>query len=158
MKNCKKIFIMTILVCFLNSCTGYTPIFSEKNINFKIEKIEKKGDQKIGNFLVENLNINQSNADNIEKISLSIYTTKNKTSIIKDKSGKIVSYKLQINIRAIVKIISSNKIIVNENFKGTSNFDNKNQTYETIKLENKITKDLVKKLTTDLILRINQSL
>jgi hypothetical protein len=158
MKNCKKIFIMTILVCFLNSCTGYTPIFSEKNINFKIEKIEKKGDQKIGNFLVENLNINQSNADNIEKISLSIYTTKNKTSVIKDKSGKIVSYKLQINIRAIVKIISSNKIIVNENFKGTSNFDNKNQTYETIKLENKITKDLVKKLTTDLILRINQSL
>ena len=158
MKNCKKIFIMTILVCFLNSCTGYTPIFSEKNINFKIEKIEKKGDQKIGNFLVENLNINQSNADNIEKISLSIYTTKNKTSIIKDKSGKIVSYKLQINIRTIVKIISSNKIIVNENFKGTSNFDNKNQTYETIKLENKITKDLEKKLTTDLILRINQSL
>ena len=69
-----------------------------------------------------------------------------------------MSYKLQINIRAIVKIISSNKIIVNENFKGTSNFDNKNQTYETIKLENKITKDLVKKLTTDLILRINQSL
>ena len=52
MKNCKKIFIITILVCFLNSCTGYTPIFSEKNINFKIDKIEKKGDQKIGNYLL----------------------------------------------------------------------------------------------------------
>ena len=158
MKNLKKIFIMTILVCFLSNCGGYTPIFSEKNLKFKIQNIQKKGDKNIANLLAENIKRGQKNLDGLEKIVLSVNASKNKTSLVKDQSGKIVSYKLQINIRAVVKKISSDEIIVDENFTGTSNFDNKNETYDTLNLENKIIKDLVKRLTSDLILRINQSL
>ena len=43
----KKIFTVLAILLFFSSC-GYTPIFSKKDVNFSIAKIELLGDKDIG--------------------------------------------------------------------------------------------------------------
>ena len=157
MQKLKNFFIMTICIWLVYSC-GYTPIFSSKNIKFKIVEIQKRGDANIAELFAESIKKNQNNLDGLEKISLIIDASKNKTTLVKDKSGKILSYKLEIIIKANAKRISSNEIIVSKELSATSNFDNKDRIYDVSNLESKITKDLIKKLSRDLILIINQTM
>ena len=42
----KKIIVLLALFLFFSSC-GYTPIFSKKDVNFSIEKIESSGNQNV---------------------------------------------------------------------------------------------------------------
>ena len=42
----KKTFVLLVLFLFFSSC-GYTPIFSEKDINFSVENIEFSGNKDI---------------------------------------------------------------------------------------------------------------
>jgi len=46
MTKLKKTFIFPIFLLFFLSC-GYTPIFSKKDVNFSIEKIEFLGDKNV---------------------------------------------------------------------------------------------------------------
>ena len=157
MQKLKNFFIMTICIWLVYSC-GYTPIFSSKNIKFKIVEIQKRGDTNIAGLFAESVKKNQSNLDNLQKISLIIDASKNKTTLVKDQSGKILSYKLEIIIKANAKRISSNEIIISKELSAASNFDNKDRIYDASNLESKITKDLIKKLSRDLILIINQTM
>jgi len=157
MQKLKNFFIMTICIWLVYSC-GYTPIFSSKNIKFKIVEIQKRGDANIAELFAESIKKNQNNLDGLEKISLIIDASKNKTTLVKDQSGKILSYKLEIIIKANAKRISSNEIIISKELSAASNFDNKDRIYDASNLESKITKDLIKKLSRDLILIINQTM
>ena len=47
MVKSKKIFTVLALLLFFSNC-GYTPIFSKKDVNFSIAKIELLGDKDIG--------------------------------------------------------------------------------------------------------------
>ena len=51
---------MTICIWLVYSC-GYTPIFSSKNIKFKIVEIKKRGDANIAELFAERIKKNQSN-------------------------------------------------------------------------------------------------
>ena len=157
MQKLKNFFIMTICIWLVYSC-GYTPIFSSKDIKFKIVEIQKRGDANIAELFAESIKKNQNNLDGLEKISLIIDASKNKTTLVKDQSGKILSYKLEIIIKANAKRISSNEIIISKELSAASNFDNKDRIYDASNLESKITKDLIKKLSRDLILIINQTM
>ena len=46
MAKLRKIFIFPIFFLFFLSC-GYTPIFSKKDVNFSIEKIDFLGDKDV---------------------------------------------------------------------------------------------------------------
>ena len=126
MQKLKNFFIMTICIWLVYSC-GYTPIFSSKNIKFKIVEIQKRGDANIAELFAESIKKNQNNLDGLEKISLIIDASKNKTTLVKDQSGKILSYKLEIIIKANAKRISSNEIIISKELSAASNFDNKDR-------------------------------
>ncbi len=60
MKILKKIIYILALV-LITSC-GYEPIFSKKNYNFSIAKIDTYGDKKLSSKIARNLNnINKLN-------------------------------------------------------------------------------------------------
>ena len=78
----KIIFIkFFILLIFVNGC-GYTPIFSNKNINFTIVDIELTGHNKLNKILNNKLNI-YKNLNNEKKYYLKI-----NTNVIKKTSSK----------------------------------------------------------------------
>ena len=70
MKILKKIIYILALV-LITSC-GYEPIFSKKNYNFSIAKIDTYGDKKLSSKIARNLNnINKlNNSNKIIKLKL----------------------------------------------------------------------------------------
>ena len=66
MEILKKIIIILLSTLYLASC-GFTPIYSKKNLDFKINKIQFEGDGEIKAILLSNL---------------SAYKTKKKINII----------------------------------------------------------------------------
>ena len=69
MINLAKIFFGSILILFLYSY-GYTPIFTKKDINFSIDKIEFFGDKDLKNNIGKLLYSYRNLGDEKEKISI----------------------------------------------------------------------------------------
>ena len=51
----KKLSLLCFIIIFLNNC-GYTPIYSNKDKNFVINKIELVGDIEVNKILSSRLN------------------------------------------------------------------------------------------------------
>ena len=83
----KKIYLLISIAILVNvfACSGYKPIFSSSNLNFKIVEHSIKGDKKLGNQIYSQLynlskfNENNSNAQNINII---INLSKNKKATV----------------------------------------------------------------------------
>ena len=82
----KKIFSIVLLSLILSHC-GYTPIYSPKSLNFKIDKIKTIGDQKVGNYLLKKLKIFNKDDNNKKKYDLIINSKIDKNISSKDKKN-----------------------------------------------------------------------
>ena len=71
MTKLKKIFILLTLFLFFLSC-GYTPIFSNKDVNFSIENIVFLGDKDIKEKISHALSSYKNKQNKEKKISLVI--------------------------------------------------------------------------------------
>jgi hypothetical protein len=143
----KKISIFLILLLFTGNC-GFTPIYSKKNINISIEKLNLTGDRTINNFLKLNL-YKYKNKDTSKKIFLEVVTFYEKIALTKDSSGKVKKYELvaqfEITINPGNKKIrfTQNNIMENMNNK----FDENNYERSTKRtFANNITEELIQKL------------
>ena len=152
----QKIYPFFIFLFFLVSC-GYTPIFTSQNVNFKIVKYEISGNEDIANDFVKRISRSQSNETNdANEIFLSVDANLSKTSAIKDSTGKILTYKLDMVITAVVKRMGEDKILYADTLESSLNFDAQDQISDTNQLEKTVKDNLLRKISTDLILRINQ--
>ena len=152
----QKIYPFFIFLIFLVSC-GYTPIFTSQNVEFKIVKYEISGNEDLANDFVKRISRSQNNkSTDANEIFLSVDAELRKTSAIKDSTGKILTYKLDIIIKAAVKRIGEDKILYADTLESSLNFDVQDQIYDTNELEKIVTQNLLRKISTDLILRINQ--
>ena len=102
-----KIKILLITLMFLITACGYTPIFKTSTNLFKIEEYETLGNTQIANNFINSLKKFENNSENsLESIFISIDAKKNKEALLKDSSGKIITYKVDLVFKIIVKIIS----------------------------------------------------
>ena len=62
-----SIFILVIFI-LINQCSGYKPIFSTTDIQFKIVDKEIKGNKPLGNRLYSKLHVLSKSKKNEEKI------------------------------------------------------------------------------------------
>ena len=88
----KKFAIPFILILFTTNC-GFTPIYSNKNINISIEELNFTGDRIINNYLKSNL-YKYKNKDSTKKIFLDVKTDYKKIHLSKDSAGAINKYEL----------------------------------------------------------------
>ena len=88
----KKFAIPFILILFTTNC-GFTPIYSNKNINISIEELNFTGDRTINNYLKSNL-YKYKNKDSTKKIFLDVKTDYKKIHLSKDSAGAINKYEL----------------------------------------------------------------
>ena len=104
----KKNIIILSLILFLTNC-GFTPIYlKNKNINFSIEQVDYIGDRDLNNYLKINLD-RYKNEKNNNKIFLNVDSKYKKSILSKDSTGKITSYRIEIEVIFTVK--STNKKI-----------------------------------------------
>ena len=81
---------------------------------------------------------------------------KNKDATAKDKTGKILESRIILNSKIIIKDYLTNKEILNQNFFHSSIYTIQDLYSETIKLENKSTKDLIDKTYQDLLIKMSE--
>jgi len=150
-----------ILLIFVNGCAGYEPIFSSKNVKFAIEKYSIEGDKIIGNKIYSklyNLSKRQKNSQNIRAIKILINATKNKNTTSKDGTGKILEYKVELNVSIKINDFLTNNMIIDQTFISSTNYKAQDQYFETIKLENASIENLINNLYQKLLIELSQNI
>ena len=160
MKKITFLIISLFLFIYINACSGYKPIFSSSNFEFKIADYSINGNKKLGNKIYSKLhNISQSNKNNpdAQSIKMSINTSMDKLATAKDSSGKILEYKINLNTNIIIYNFLTDKEILNQNFNNYSSYKVQDQHSETLKLENKIIENLIDTIYQNILVKISES-
>ena len=135
----KKIFTVLAILLFFSSC-GYTPIFSKKDVNFSIAKIELLGDRDIGKKIDYSLSSYKNKPGKEKKISLVIVNSKNITIASKNSKGEAETNRINIDVN--VKIILAENNIIEKNFSKSSIYDVMDRKSEQKLIENKLIENL----------------
>ena len=95
MKN--KIIKHLVFFFFLISC-GYSPILTQKELPFKIDKIELNGNEKINSIISKKLtNLEDKNNELKKSFNIILATNLSKVTISKDSKGDPLIFEIQIN-------------------------------------------------------------
>ena len=161
MKKISCLLISLILLININACTGYKPIFSSSNVEFKIAGYSVKGDKKLGNQIYSklyNLSESSKNIPEAKNIYILINVLKNKNATAKNSAGKILGYKINLSTRVTVKDFVTGNQILDENFVSSVSYKVQNQYSETVKLENRSIENLINKIYQDLLIKLSENI
>ncbi len=148
----KKISLFCFLIIFINNC-GYTPIYSNKDKNFVINKIEFFGDTEVNKILSNRLNIYKNNADAKRFFDIVINSKSIKTTLTKDKKGNPTQFSQNVSVNlTITDIINNTEMQIN--FTESSTYDSSDNKFDLKKYENNLIKNMSEKIYSDLILFI----
>ena len=160
----KKIIypIIGLAIFFLiNQCSGYKPIFSTTDLHFKIADHEINGDKSLGNRLYSKLNFlskPKNNNENVKNIFLIINIEKTKKPTSKDNAGKILEYKITLNIDLEAKDFPSDESILKQNFNSSLNYKIQSTYSDTLTLEGKATDDLINKISEEILFSLTKNI
>ena len=158
MKKIIYLFIFFILLFNFNACTGYKPIFSTSNLNFKISDYSIEGNKKLGREIYSRLYSLSGSAEKTEaqNIKILINVSKDKKATVKDTAGKVLEYRITLSTNIVVKKYLTGATLLEENFISSSSYKVQDQYSETIKLENMSLENLINKTYEDLLLKLIQ--
>ena len=147
----KKIIALLALFLFFSSC-GYTPIFSKKDVNFSIEKIEFSGNKDVKENINQAFSSYKNKPGKTKQISLVITNSKNITIASKNSKGEAQTKKISVDVNA--KIILAENNIIEKNFSKSSIYDVIDRKSEQKLIENKLIEDLSREIAQQIILEI----
>ena len=159
----KIIYAIFILATFIliNQCSGYKPIFSTTDIQFRILDKEINGDELLGNRLYSKLNTlskSKYNQQKIKNIVLTLDVTKIKSATSKNSSGKILEYKINLNTKVEAKDYVTNQSILKQNFNSSLNYKVQSRYSDTLTLEKKTINDLINKTYQDILFNLSKNI
>ena len=160
MKKIIFLIISLFLLIYINACTGYKPIFSSSNFEFKIADYSINGNKKLGNKIYSKLlNISKVNKNNpdAQSVRVSIHTSMDKLATVKNSSGKTLEYKINLNTNIIIYNFLTNEEVLNQNFNYYSSYKVQDQHSETLKLENQVIENLVNTTYQNTLIKISES-
>ena len=147
----KKIFFIIIIFSFLYECSGYKPIYSKKEQNFKIGKIETFGNEKLNKIILRNIR----SAEKINKNNAKIFNLKIKTKLeknVKSKDSKGNPEKFEIKILTDLIINKGVDNTSQKSFNISNIYNAFDSEFEQNKYEKKIEKTLITKISQKLII------
>ena len=162
-KKFNPIIFLTLIFIFINSCTGYEPIFGSSNIKFEIADYTIEGNKKIAKQIyakLNNLSKNNSykNKAEVKSIYININVSKKKNPTIKNSAGKILEYKINMSTQISVKNYLTGDKLMDSSFDYSSSYKVQDQYSETKKLEDRSLDDLINKTYQDLLIKLISSL
>ncbi len=143
MRNKPYIFLIFFLV--LSSC-GYQPIYSTKNLNFTIGKVEKENTS-LNNKFAKSINA-LTNRESDKKINIKIESDKNIRVKSKDSKGNTLVLELEINLK-FINLDSDNQVqqLLSRNI----TYNNSDDKFKLKEYENELEDILITKIIEDLI-------
>ena len=160
MKKISHVLISLIFLINIGACTGYKPIFSSSNLEFKITDYSILGDKKLGNKIYSKLyNISRSaeNTPETKNIYILINASQNKNATAKNSAGKILGYRINLSTTIMIKDSMTENVILNKTFALSSTYKVQDQFSETLKIENKILENLIDKTYQDLLIKLTEN-
>jgi outer membrane lipopolysaccharide assembly protein LptE/RlpB len=130
------------------SC-GYQPIFSEKKVNFEINNLIYDKNNKVDLEINKNLKKYKNLGNKNKILDLEISSKINKITTSLDDRGDPKSYRLEIEVKTIVK--KNNKLLDEKEFNKSQNYNNNTNKFDLKKYENLIKKNMVDKITEEII-------
>jgi len=150
-----------VLLIFINGCAGYEPIFSSINLQFKIADFAIEGNKILGNKIYSKLySISKSTKDdqNVKHIDLLIKVSKDKNATFKNSAGKILEYKITLNIKVEIKDFVTDNEILNETFISSLTYKVQSQYSDTVNLENRSIETLINNAYQKLLTKLSQNI
>ena len=160
MKKISYLLISLIFLINIGACTGYKPIFSSSNLEFKITDYSILGDKKLGNRIytkLYNLSRSTKNTPEAKNIYILINVSQNKNATAKNNAGKILGYRINLSTTIMIKDSITENEILNDTFFFSSTYKIQDQFSETIKLENQIIENLIDKTYQDLLIKLSEN-
>ena len=140
----KNIFFVLILIIFVQC--GFKPMFGNKEVNFKIEKIQSnKKIERIENRL-NNLSI--TNPEFF--YDLVIDYSESKTTLSKNAQGESLLLRIKMNLN--LKVIENNKIIMEKNYVSNFDYQNLDKKFELSDYENEIKKNMFDEIANKILI------
>jgi len=152
---------LLLLLIFASNCNGYKPIFNTAYFQFEINDYEIKGDKLLGNKIYSQLHrLSKASKEkkDITSIDIIIDTSKQKRATSKDSAGKILEYQIVLNTKVNITNYITNETILNQTFTTSRNYKTQDQYFDTLKLENQYTEDLIDKTYKDLLIKLSQNI
>ena len=143
----KKITLILMVFIMITNC-GYKAMYSSKNFNFNIIKIEKIEKNKL-NLAIEKKLKNFSNNQAINQISLQINAKKQIIVILKDSLGDPKRYQMIINLN--LHIIDDQNIKLNKNIVQEFNYNTNSNKFALNQYEKEIEEILINRIINELI-------
>ena len=145
----KKIFFISFIVIFISGCS-YTPIYSKKDENFKLGKIETLGNTKLNNTIIRNIkNFTNKNSNTNKIFNLEIETNLKKDIKSKDTKGNPKTFQIKIVTNLIINKDEKNSL--KKIFSYSSIYNTLNSEFELSKYEKTIEKTLISKISQKII-------
>ena len=140
----KNIFLILIFMNLVQC--GFKPIFLNKEINFKIEKIESNKKIEIIESRLNNLN----NTNPKFFYDLVIDYSETKTTLSKNSQGKSLLLRIKINLN--LKVIENEKIIMEKNYVSSFDYQNLDKKFELSDYENEIRKNIFDEISNKILI------
>jgi hypothetical protein len=135
------------------SC-GYNPMYSNKNLNFNITKIEKFKEDKL-NLVFEKMINNFSNHQAINQISLETNAEKQITVVSKNAQGDPSRYQMVVKLELVIIDDQKNKKI-NKNIVQQFSYNTNSNKSKLNQYEKEIEEILINKIIDETIKHISQ--
>ena len=161
MKKNTFTILLIVLLIFINGCSGYKPIFSSTNLEFNIANYSLEDNKTLGEKIYLRLKraskLNGNN-ENVRKIDILIKASQNKKATAKDASGKILQYKISLNIDVKIKDYLTEDEILNETYSSSFTYKIQNQYTDTLKLEERSINQLVDKTYQKILIKLSENI
>ena len=161
MKKIAYSIFLFILLIFINGCAGYEPIFSSTNLQFEIADYSIEGNKILGNKIYSKLySLSKSKKDdqNLRSVDLVIKISKDKNATVKDSTGKILQYKITLNMDIKVTDFITKDKILNQVFISSITYKVQNKYSDTVNLENQTIENLLNKTYQELVIKLAQNI
>ena len=161
MKKISYLLISLIFLINISACTGYKPIFSSSNLEFKIVDYSISGDKRLGNQIYSRLYDFSKSTENVtgaKNIYILINSSQNKNVTAKNSAGKILGYRVSLSTTITAKDLMTGNEILNETFSYSSTYKTQDEFFETKKLENQIIENLINTTYQDLLIKLSEKL
>ena len=161
MKKNTFTILLIVLLIFINGCSGYKPIFSSTNLEFNIANYSLEDNKTLGEKIysrLERASKLNGNNENVRKIDILIKASQNKKATAKDASGKILQYKISLNIDVKIKDYLTEDEILNETYSSSSTYKIQNQYSDTLKLEERSINQLVDKTYQQILIKLSENI
>ena len=144
----KKITLILLIFLLFSQC-GYQPIYSTKNINFNINKLETVGELRIGKIIEKKLANFGEKGSTKNDYDLIVFSEINKNITSKDKKGNPATFNLNISVKLTVTDVLGKK--KEKVFNHSTSYNNNSNKFDLKKYENSLKKNLSEKITDDII-------